>query len=66
MLNQQTDDEQLEVFFVTMKYFNNERTLKQPIVDDITNFFKYKWEYDKNNFLETEEDFKILKNLTQK
>ena len=66
VLNQQTDDEQLEVFFVTITYFNDKRTLSQPIVDEITDFFKYKWEMDKNNFMETDEDYKILKHLTKK
>lgn len=64
--NQQLDDEELEIFFVTIAYFNNKKTLNQSFVDEITDFFKYKWEYDKNNFMETEEDEKILKHLTIK
>ena len=66
VLNQQTDDEELEIFFVTMNYFNDKKKLNRQIVDEITDYFKYKWDNDKNNFLESEEDYKILKNLTQK
>ena len=63
---QQTDDEQLEIFFITLQWFNDKKKLKQPIIDDITEYFSFKWDNDKNNFLETEEDYKILKNLTIK
>ena len=51
VLNQQTDDEELEIFFVTMNYFNDKKKLNRQIVDEITDYFKYKWDNDKNNFL---------------
>ena len=63
---QQTDDEQLEIFFVALKWFNDKKVLKRSMIDDITDYFKFKWENDKNNFLETNEDYKILNNLTIK
>ena len=40
--------------------------LNKQFVDDVGDFFKYKWECDKNNFLENEEDLKILGYLTRK
>lgn len=35
-------------------------------MDEITDFLKYKWDNDKNNFLENQEDHNILKYLTDK
>ena len=49
-----------------MKYFNDERKLDKRYVDQITDYFKYKWDNDKNSFLETEDDLMILQNLVKK
>ena len=49
-----------------MKTFNNRQKLDKHIVNDITDFLKFKWDNDKNNFLENEEDHKILQKLSQK
>ena len=49
-----------------LKSFNNKIIFKQEIIDEITSFMKFKWGNDKNNFLETKEDFMILKKVTLK
>ena len=48
---------------MALKSFNMRQPLKKQIVDDITDYFNFKWQNDKNNFLENEEDFQILQKL---
>ena len=64
IFTQETDDEKLEIFFLLMKTYNNRQKLDRPIIDDITDFLKFKWDNDKNNFLESEEDHIILHKLS--
>ena len=64
IFTQETDDEKLEIFFLLMKTYNNRQKLDRPIIDDITDFLKFKWDNDKNNFLENEEDHIILHKLS--
>ena len=66
ILSQETDDELLESFFVMFKSLNDQKMLKQSIIDEITSFMKFKWGNDKNNFLKTEEDHTILQKVSLK
>ena len=54
LFEEATEDEKLEIFFVALRSFNDKKRIKQPIQDEITDFLKYKWKNDKNNFLDNQ------------
>ena len=60
IFTEETDDEKLEIFFVFMKIYNDGYKPPKEIIDEVTDFLKFKWDNDKNNFLGTEEDHTIL------
>jgi len=66
ILGEQTDDEMLEIFFVLLKSFNERKQVDETFVEEITEFLNYKWNNDKNYFLDTAEDHNILTTLTKK
>ena len=48
---QETDDDKLSAFFLTLRHFNNQKNVSPLILEDISNYMKFKWSNDKNNFL---------------
>jgi len=46
-----------------MKRFNGNKAINKTITDKIQTFFEYKWKYDKNLGISTENEIKILDQL---
>lgn len=51
---------------MALRQFNKMKKLDPQIVDEISNYMKFKWNNDKNNFLQTHEDHSILRRVTLK
>ena len=54
------EDEQLEMFFYLLKRFNGDKHVNQEMRDRFDEFFKYKWNYDKNMAIDDEAEIALL------
>lgn len=50
------DSDELNKFWVTIDKFNHRLSIDKDLKERITNFLKYCWVNDRNNFLKTESD----------
>jgi len=57
------ESEKLYSFFSVFKFFNRNRKLPDELIQRINNFLYKKWEVDKTNCLQTEEDHYLLDQL---
>jgi hypothetical protein len=46
-----------------MKHFNNDMDMDYDLKTSIRNHFVYRWQKDKNQFVEVEDDHNILEQL---
>ena len=54
------DGDRLTKFFGLLTRFNHDEPVDRKIMDSIESFFEYKWVYDCNHAIETQEDFMLL------
>ena len=57
------DGDRLSKFFGLIKRFNHDRDMNLDQRDKIEEYFEYKWEYDCNQAVTTDEDFSLLAQL---
>ena len=57
------DSESLDNFFNVMQHFNNDIEMDYDLKTDIRNHFLYRWQKDKNQFVEVVADHNILEQL---
>jgi hypothetical protein len=54
------DGDNLSKFFGLMKSYNLGEPLKDEVRHQIEDFFEYKWTYDRNQAIHTDDDFALL------
>ncbi len=54
------DSENLNFFFQVLAKFNLGAKIDQIVTSKIIKFFEYKWKYDKNNCVQSEEELYFL------
>ena len=58
------DGDSLSMFFGLLKQrYNYDRPIKQEIIDNIHDFFEYKWKKDSNQAISTDEERELLQQL---
>ena len=57
------DGDNLSKFFGLIKNFNHDRDMEPKLARQIEEYFEYKWEYDRNMAVTTDEDKKMLEQL---
>jgi hypothetical protein len=58
------DGDSLSMFFGLLKQrYNYDRPIKQEIIDNIHDFFEYKWKKDSNQAVSTDEERELLQQL---
>ena len=63
-LNKDLDEgDELTKFFQVLKRFNGNKSVNRKFTDKVQAFFEYKWSYDKNLAIDSEEEMKILGQL---
>ena len=54
------ESDRFNLFLGTMKKLNDDQPLPKQIVLDMEKYFEYKWQYDKNLAISTEDDFRLF------
>ena len=57
------ESSQLSVFFKILQRFNHDEPLREGWIEELQNYFFYRWGHNKNQAISAEEDYFFLEQL---